>query len=95
MVFCNITFLIQVIKGAGHHVYADKSDVFNKHVSESCALIDDNKRLMSMPNIKMNVESNEKQSSQKEKKTEQKQIQKDQKGDADVLEVEPSTAKTS
>ncbi|XP_032681775.1 1-acylglycerol-3-phosphate O-acyltransferase ABHD5 isoform X1 [Odontomachus brunneus] len=31
---------VQVITGAGHHVYADKSETFNKYVSEACALSD-------------------------------------------------------
>ncbi|KAJ9576041.1 hypothetical protein L9F63_007141, partial [Diploptera punctata] len=31
---------IQVIQGAGHHVYADKSDIFNRHVNEACKLSD-------------------------------------------------------
>jgi len=32
--------IIQVITGAGHHVYADKSETFNKYVLEACALSD-------------------------------------------------------
>jgi len=31
---------MQVITGAGHHVYADKSEIFNKYVLEACALSD-------------------------------------------------------
>ncbi|TGZ57511.1 Abhydrolase domain-containing protein 4 [Temnothorax longispinosus] len=31
---------VQVITGAGHHVYADKSETFNKYVLEACALSD-------------------------------------------------------
>lgn len=31
---------VQVISGAGHHVYADKSDTFNKYVLEACTLTD-------------------------------------------------------
>lgn len=31
---------MQVITGAGHHVYADKSEIFNKYVEEACALSD-------------------------------------------------------
>lgn len=31
---------MQVITGAGHHVYADKSEIFNKYVQEACALSD-------------------------------------------------------
>lgn len=32
--------IMQVITGAGHHVYADKSEIFNKYVLEACALSD-------------------------------------------------------
>ncbi|XP_008550144.1 (Lyso)-N-acylphosphatidylethanolamine lipase isoform X1 [Microplitis demolitor] len=38
---------IQVISGAGHHVYADKSEIFNKHVLEACALSDSFPKLTS------------------------------------------------
>ncbi|KAG5321818.1 ABHD4 protein, partial [Acromyrmex heyeri] len=31
---------VQVITGAGHHVYADKNETFNKYVLEACALTD-------------------------------------------------------
>ncbi|XP_034945385.1 (Lyso)-N-acylphosphatidylethanolamine lipase isoform X2 [Chelonus insularis] len=31
---------IHIISGAGHHVYADKSEIFNKHVLDACALSD-------------------------------------------------------
>ncbi|RZF38983.1 hypothetical protein LSTR_LSTR003726 [Laodelphax striatellus] len=31
---------VQMIPGAGHHVYADKCDVFNKYVNEACATFD-------------------------------------------------------
>ncbi|XP_047117033.1 1-acylglycerol-3-phosphate O-acyltransferase ABHD5-like [Schistocerca piceifrons] len=31
---------VQVITGAGHHVYADKSETFNQHVLEACELSD-------------------------------------------------------
>ncbi|XP_076642897.1 pummelig isoform X1 [Halictus rubicundus] len=36
---------VQAITGAGHHVYADKSDIFNKYVLEACNLSD------SIPNL--------------------------------------------
>ncbi|CAG5093043.1 Similar to Abhd4: (Lyso)-N-acylphosphatidylethanolamine lipase (Mus musculus) [Cotesia congregata] len=38
---------IQVISGAGHHVYADKSEIFNKHVLEACELSDNIPKLTS------------------------------------------------
>lgn len=42
--FCvcyNFVYLCwQVITGAGHHVYADKSDIFNKHVLEASEYTD-------------------------------------------------------
>ncbi|XP_047117151.1 1-acylglycerol-3-phosphate O-acyltransferase ABHD5-like [Schistocerca piceifrons] len=31
---------VQVVTGAGHHVYADKSDLFNRHVVEACEISD-------------------------------------------------------
>lgn len=31
---------VQIISGAGHHVYADKTDIFNKYVLEACSLSD-------------------------------------------------------
>lgn len=31
---------IQVISGAGHHVYADKPDIFNKYVNDACTFSD-------------------------------------------------------
>lgn len=33
---------MQVINGAGHHVYADRSEIFNKHVNEACGICDRN-----------------------------------------------------
>ncbi|PSN29767.1 hypothetical protein C0J52_23904 [Blattella germanica] len=43
----------KVVTGAGHHVYADKADVFNKYVNEICQLADsgDNLRKLSMPKL--------------------------------------------
>lgn len=38
---------MRIVSGAGHHVYADKADVFNKHVNEACAIVDSN----SIPNL--------------------------------------------
>lgn len=38
---------VQVITGAGHHVYADRSEIFNKYVQEACALSDSMPRLTS------------------------------------------------
>lgn len=34
-----LTYL-QVITGAGHHVYADKAETFNRYVIEACSLSD-------------------------------------------------------
>ncbi|KAM3960318.1 pummelig isoform 2-T2 [Aphomia sociella] len=39
---CNKTY-VQVINGAGHHVYLDKPDLFNKYVLEACSLADNTK----------------------------------------------------
>ncbi|CAH2242278.1 1-acylglycerol-3-phosphate O-acyltransferase ABHD5 isoform X2 [Pararge aegeria] len=35
---------VQVINGAGHHVYLDKPEQFNKYVLEACVLADDSPR---------------------------------------------------
>lgn len=46
---------VQAITGAGHHVYADKSDIFNKYVIEACNLSDSIPNLVASdvrPNIK-------------------------------------------
>ncbi|KAK7865106.1 hypothetical protein R5R35_014638 [Gryllus longicercus] len=32
---------VQIISGAGHHVYADKAEVFNTHVMRACTLTDE------------------------------------------------------
>lgn len=32
--------MLQTISGAGHHVYADKPEVFNKYVVEACNYAD-------------------------------------------------------
>ncbi|XP_013137459.1 PREDICTED: 1-acylglycerol-3-phosphate O-acyltransferase ABHD5-like isoform X3 [Papilio polytes] len=36
----NSTTYVQVINGAGHHVYVDKPELFNKYVLEACARAD-------------------------------------------------------
>ncbi|XP_053614348.1 (Lyso)-N-acylphosphatidylethanolamine lipase isoform X2 [Plodia interpunctella] len=35
---------VQAINGAGHHVYLDKPDLFNKFVLEACAIADNNEQ---------------------------------------------------
>lgn len=37
-------FVLQVINGAGHHVYLDKPELFNKYVLEACVRADENPR---------------------------------------------------
>lgn len=55
---------VQVISGAGHHVYADKSEIFNKHVLEACDLSDSIPNRISPSNIKIELkDDNEQQSS--------------------------------
>lgn len=39
-VFYIIFFYKKPILGAGHHVYADKPQLFNKYVNDTCALAD-------------------------------------------------------
>lgn len=39
--------ILQIISGAGHHVYADKTEIFNKHVLEACSLSDSIDKLTS------------------------------------------------
>ncbi|XP_020299499.1 protein ABHD4 isoform X2 [Pseudomyrmex gracilis] len=71
---------VQVISGAGHHVYADKSDIFNKYVLEACALSDSiphltssNLRLYNKPvsdvEIDVTLPNKEQESSLKEQKS--------------------------
>jgi abhydrolase domain-containing protein 5 len=31
---------LQILTGAGHHVYADRADIFNRHVNDACKLAD-------------------------------------------------------
>ena len=31
---------MQIVNGAGHHVYADAPDEFNQYVKEACAFVD-------------------------------------------------------
>ncbi|XP_022903322.1 (Lyso)-N-acylphosphatidylethanolamine lipase-like isoform X2 [Onthophagus taurus] len=38
-----------IINGAGHHIYADKPEIFNKHVLDACALTDTTTRRTSTP----------------------------------------------
>lgn len=39
-IFNTLLTNLQVITGAGHHVYADKAETFNRHVIEACKLAD-------------------------------------------------------
>lgn len=49
---------IQVIPKAGHHVYADRPDLFNQYVNEACEFSDNlNKKLQSLPPIADKTES--------------------------------------
>ncbi|XP_015516800.2 (Lyso)-N-acylphosphatidylethanolamine lipase isoform X1 [Neodiprion lecontei] len=51
---------VQVISGAGHHVYADKSETFNKHILEACELCDEiEKPTSSNVNLKITDDSDE------------------------------------
>ncbi|XP_076163871.1 pummelig isoform X2 [Ptiloglossa arizonensis] len=47
---------VQAITGAGHHVYADKSEIFNKYVLEACNLSDSIPQLATS-NIRPNSKS--------------------------------------
>ncbi|XP_076687114.1 pummelig isoform X3 [Andrena cerasifolii] len=47
---------VQAITGAGHHVYADKSDIFNKYVVEACNLSDATSHLAAS-NVRFNIKS--------------------------------------
>lgn len=38
----NVHISLQVIRGAGHHVYADEAEAFNQCVAEICAKVEDN-----------------------------------------------------
>ncbi|OAD53858.1 Abhydrolase domain-containing protein 4 [Eufriesea mexicana] len=47
---------VQAINGAGHHVYADKSEIFNKYVLEACNLSDSIPHL-TVSDIRSNIKS--------------------------------------
>ncbi|XP_076618931.1 pummelig isoform X2 [Colletes latitarsis] len=47
---------VQAITGAGHHVYADKSEIFNKYVLEACNLSDTIPQLTAS-NVRLNNKS--------------------------------------
>lgn len=40
---------VEVISGAGHHVYADKSEEFNSYVNDACQTIDGGRNLKALP----------------------------------------------
>ncbi|OXU28088.1 hypothetical protein TSAR_013887 [Trichomalopsis sarcophagae] len=42
---------VQIITGAGHHVYLDKSEIFNKYVLEACKIIDQHSKLTQPGNL--------------------------------------------
>ncbi|XP_051171116.1 (Lyso)-N-acylphosphatidylethanolamine lipase isoform X2 [Leptopilina boulardi] len=56
---------VQVISGAGHHVYADKSEIFNKHVLEACIFSDNIPNSISTSNIKIELKDDNEQDSRK------------------------------
>uniref|UniRef100_T1GLU3 AB hydrolase-1 domain-containing protein n=1 Tax=Megaselia scalaris TaxID=36166 RepID=T1GLU3_MEGSC len=61
---------IRIVSGAGHHVYADKADVFNKYVNEACSLTDSNSiqlKTTNFPKISNDTEEEELQD-EKDKK---------------------------
>lgn len=49
-IFNTLLTNLQVITGAGHHVYADKAEIFNRHVIEACKLADtgDTRKILSI-----------------------------------------------
>ncbi|GLV43511.1 pummelig [Carabus blaptoides fortunei] len=52
---------LQSIKGAGHHVYADNPEIFNRYVVEACAVADQNRNrfpaIKSSENTESDIES--------------------------------------
>lgn len=46
-----------MISGAGHHVYADKADTFNKYVVEACNFADGLNQLPTIAQTKESTES--------------------------------------
>lgn len=40
---------VQVISGAGHHVYADKAEIFNSQVIQACTISDELGKLKALP----------------------------------------------
>lgn len=52
----NSSVSIRVVSGAGHHVYADKAEVFNKYVNEACS--NSNSTSLAIPELISNPAQN-------------------------------------
>lgn len=57
---------VQIISGAGHHVYADKPDIFNRYVNDACNLSDSADRTIAVRNLEILKNKNESTESDQE-----------------------------
>lgn len=56
---------VQIITGAGHHVYADKPEIFNRYVNDACNLTDNLDKTIAIRNT-TTTSKNEKTESDQE-----------------------------
>lgn len=49
---------VQVIRGAGHHVYSDKPEIFNRFVNDACFLCDNMDGNQITNNLPGNINNN-------------------------------------
>ncbi|XP_011177916.2 (Lyso)-N-acylphosphatidylethanolamine lipase isoform X2 [Zeugodacus cucurbitae] len=75
---------IKIVSGAGHHVYADKPEVFNRYVNETCELY---RLYRKEPIIRETTESDDEVSSTnlqaEAQKSQQSELQKEENSEAD------------
>jgi hypothetical protein len=66
----------QSVTGAGHHVYADRADVFNKMVNDTCTLSDEKLDIVTTKAVKPPKEPQEPEEEVKEEEERKKEEEK-------------------